>query len=196
MNLSELERVKTKALEEHIPIIMDDTLEKIKEILLEENPKKILEIGTAVGYSASQFVRFASNASVDTIELDEARAKEAMENIKKIGIEEKINIFVGNAVEILPTLQGEYDIVFIDANKGKYPLFLQEGIRLVKNNGLIIADNILYKGYVMSDYNKHKQRTAVKHLREYIQMAQEQEGLETEILEVGDGLSITRVKKY
>lgn len=194
-NLQELEKVKTKALAEHIPIIMDDTLEKIKEILMKENPKKILEIGTAVGYSTSQFVRFAPNAVVDTIELDDIRAKEAMENVKKIGIETQVNIFVGNAVEILPNLQGEYDIVFIDANKGKYPIFLQEGIRLVKNGGLILADNILYKGYVMSDYNKHKQRTAVKHLREYIQMARENEMLETQILEVGDGLAISRVKR-
>lgn len=194
-NLEELEKVKTKAIKEHIPIIMDDTLEKIQEILFQENPAKILEIGTAVGYSASQFVRFAPHAIVDTIELDEERAKEAKENVKKIGIENQINIFVGNAVDILPTLEGKYDIIFIDANKGKYPVFLQEGIRLAKNNGIILADNILYKGYVMGDYNKHKQRTAVKHLREYIQMAEGNEALQTKILEVGDGLAISRVKK-
>lgn len=195
MNLEELEKVKKKAIQEHIPIIMDDTLDVIKEILIKENPRRILEIGTAVGYSASQFVRYAENAVVDTIELDEERAKEAAENVKKIGIETQVNIFIGNAVDILPTLDKEYDIVFIDANKGKYPVFLNEGIRLAKNGGLIIADNILYKGYVMSDYNKHKQRTAVRHLREYIQMAQENEMLETEILEVGDGLAISRVRK-
>ncbi len=194
-NLQELEKIKEKALSEHIPIIMDDTLEKIKEILMQENPTRILEIGTAVGYSASQFVRFAPNVTVDTIELDENRAKEAIENIKKIGIEDKINVLIGNAVEVLPTLEGKYDIIFIDANKGKYPIFLQEGIRLAKNDGLIIADNILYKGYVMSDYNKHKQRTAVNHLREYIKMATENQNLQTEILEVGDGLAVSRVKK-
>lgn len=194
-NLEELEKVKQKALEEHIPIVMDDTLEEIKKILEREKPQRILEIGTAVGYSASQFIRFAPKAIVDTIELDEQRAKEATQNVKKIGIEDKVNILIGNAVEILPSLQSEYDMIFIDANKGKYPFFLQEGIRLVKNNGWIIADNILYKGYVMSDYNKHKQRTAVRHLREYIQMAQENEILETQILEVGDGLAISRVKK-
>ncbi len=194
-NLEELEKVKQKALEEHIPIVMDDTLEEIKKILEREKPQRILEIGTAVGYSASQFIRFAPKAIVDTIELDEQRAKEATQNVKKIGIEDKVNILIGNAVEILPSLQSEYDMIFIDANKGKYPFFLQEGIRLVKNNGWIIADNILYKGYVMSDYNKHKQRTAVRHLREYIKNAQENESLKTQILEVGDGLAITRVKK-
>ena len=147
------------------------------------------------GYSASRFVQYAPNTIVDTIELDEKRAKEAIENIRKIGIEDKINVMIGNAVEILPELKGEYDIIFIDANKGKYPVFLTEGIRLAKKSGIILADNILYKGYVMSDYNKHKQRTAVRHLREYIQMATENPILETEILEVGDGLAVSRVKK-
>ena len=195
VNLEELEKVKKKALEDHIPIIMDDTLEVIKKILEEEKPKNILEIGTAVGYSASQFARFAPEAHIDTIELSEERVKELIENIKNIGVQNQITIFLGNAVEILPTLNKEYDIIFIDANKGKYPIFLEEGIRLIKNKGLILADNILYKGYVLSDYNKHKQRTAVRHLREYIAKAIEDTRLESQILEVGDGLAISRVSK-
>jgi predicted O-methyltransferase YrrM len=195
INLEELEKVKEKALEDHIPIIMDDTLDVIKNILEEEKPTNILEIGTAVGYSASQFARFAPNSQIDTIELNEERANEAKENVKKIGVQEQINIIIGNAVDILPTLNTEYDIIFIDANKGKYPVFLEEGIRLVRNGGIILADNILYKGYVLSDYNKHKQRTAVRHLREYIAQTIEDERLDSQILEVGDGLAISRVKK-
>ncbi len=194
-NQEEFENLKKDALENHIPIIMDDTLEKIKEILETEKPKRILEIGTAVGYSASCFVKYSENAIVDTIELDEERAKQAIENVKKIGVDKNINIMIGNAVEILPTLSGEYDIVFIDAAKSKYSIFLEEGIRLIKNGGLILADNVLYKGYVMSDYNKHKQRTAVRNLREYIKEISENPNLETEILEIGDGLAITRVTK-
>lgn len=194
-NEQEFEILKKDALENHIPIIMDDTLEKIKEILQKEKPKRILEIGTAVGYSASCFVKYAEDAIVDTIELDEERAKQAIENVKKIGVDKNINIMIGNAVEILPTLSGEYDIVFIDAAKSKYSIFLEEGIRLIKNGGLILADNVLYKGYVMSDYNKHKQRTAVRHLREYIKEVTENPNLETEILEIGDGLAITKVTK-
>ena len=195
-NEEELKKVKEKALENHIPILMDDTLEKIEEILQEEKPKRILEIGTAVGYSASMFAKSTDeDCIIDTIEIDEERAKEAEENIKKIGVAERINIMVGNAVDILPTISQEYDIVFIDAAKGKYPVFLENAIRLIKNGGLILADNILYKGYVMSDYNKHKQRTAVRHLREYIQEITENEKLESEILEIGDGLAITRVIK-
>ena len=193
-NEEELEKVKKKALEEHVPIIMDDSLEVIKEILIKENPKRILEIGTAVGYSASQFAKYAKESIIDTIELNEQRYNEAKENVKKIGIENRINIYLGNAVEILPTLTEEYDVIFIDANKGKYPVFLQEAIRLSKSGSIIIADNILYKGYVMSDYNDHKQRTAVRHLREYIKETTENEKLETKILEVGDGLAISIVK--
>lgn len=185
-NEEELLKVKTKALEEHIPIIMDDTLEVIKEILEKESPKRILEIGTAVGYSASMFAKYATSAVIDTIELNEERYNEAKVNVEKIGVADRINLYLGNAVEILPTLNFEYDIVFIDANKGKYPVFLQEGIRLVRPEGIIIADNVLYKGYVMSDYNKHKQRTAVRHLREYIKEVVENEILESQILEVGD----------
>ena len=195
-NDKELEIIKNDALENHIPIIMDDTLEVIEKRIEKIKPMKILEIGTAVGYSASCFAKATKEeCKIDNIELDQERASIAKENIKKIGIEERINVIVGNAVDILPKLKEGYDMIFIDANKGKYPVFLQESIRLINNNGIIFADNVLYKGYVMSDYNKHKQRTAVRHLREYIKEITENENLETEILEVGDGLAITKVKK-
>ena len=190
------EEIKEKALEDHIPIIMDDTLDVIKNIFKDIKPKRILEIGTAVGYSAICFIKAApENAIVDTIEMDEERAKQANTNIKSMGLDGQINVIVGNAVDILPTLDNEYDIVFIDAAKGKYPFFLKEAIRLVKSDGIILADNILYKGYVMSDYNKHKQRTAVRNLREYIKEATEDANLETKILEVGDGLAVSHVHK-
>ncbi len=107
-------------------------------------------------------------------------------------LEDKINVFVGDALDILPKLNKTYDMVFIDASKGKYPFFLSEALRMTKNGSLIIADNILYKGYVMSDYNKHKQRTAVRHLREYIKLIEENECLESKIYEVGDGLCISK----
>ncbi len=196
INIEEFKIMKENALQNHIPIIMDDTLEKIKEILKEKSPERILEIGTAVGYSATCFAMYTGeNCIIDTIELDEERAKEAIKNVKKIGVDSKINIMIGNAVDILPILNEQYDIVFIDAAKSKYSIFLEEGLRLIKNGGIILADNILYKGYVMSDYNKHKQRTAVRHLREYIKEVTENPNLETEILEVGDGLAITKVNK-
>ncbi len=195
MNKIELQKIKEKALEEHIPIIMDDTLEVIQKILEKNKPNKILEIGTAVGYSAICFSEFLNeNGKIDTIERDLGRVKQARENIKLTEVEDKINIYEGDAVEILPTLDEVYDIVFIDAAKGKYPFFLKEAMRMINKNGIIIADNVLYKGYVMGDYNKHKQRTAVRNLREYIKEITENENIETEILEVGDGLAISKIR--
>lgn len=195
MNEAELERIKKKALEEHIPIIMDDTLKIIRELLNKIKPKFILEIGTAIGYSAMCFSQYiVDNGIIDTIEREHDRVEEAKKNIELVGVAEKINVIEGDAVEVLPTISKKYDVVFIDAAKGKYPFFLKEALRLVKKDGYIIADNILYKGYVMSDYNKHKQRTAVRNLREYIAKITENPTLETKILEVGDGLAITKVK--
>ena len=196
MNKKEISIIKKKALEDKVPIIMDDTLEVIAKILDEIKPKKILEIGTAVGYSAICFSEYLQeNGKIDTIERDTERVKEARKNIKKAEVEEKINIYEGDAVEILPTLNDGYDVVFIDAAKGKYPFFLNQALRMIKPGGVIFADNILYKGYVMSDYNKHKQRTAVRNLREYIAEITNNEKLETEILEVGDGLAISKTKR-
>ena len=188
--------IKKEAIEQHIPIIMDDTLEIVNQILKEAKPTKILEIGTAVGYSAICFSKYLQeNGIIDTIERDKERVAEAKKNIKALNLEDKINIIEGDAVEILKTLNGKYDVVFIDAAKGKYPIFLQEAIRMLNDNGVILADNILYKGYTLSDYNKHKQRTAVRGLREYLKILEQNEELQTEILEVGDGLAISKLKK-
>lgn len=193
MNKQELQEIKQKALEEHIPIIMDETLDTIEEYLKDNKPNRILEIGTAVGYSAICFTEFLNeNGVIDTIERDIERVKQAKENIKKAEVEEKVNIFEGDAVEILPTLEKKYDVVFIDAAKGKYPFFLKEALRLLNENGIIFADNILYKGYVMSDYNKHKQRTAVRGLREFLKKLEGNENLKTEILNIGDGIAISK----
>ena len=162
---------------------------------------RILEIGTAIGYSSICFTELLNQyGSIDTIERDPEMIKEAKENIKFINEDESyagktINLIEGDAAEIITKLDDKYDMIFIDANKSKYTLYLKEGLRLLKPNGIIFADNVLYKGYVMSDYNKHKQRTAVRHLREFIKMIQEDESLDSEILEIGDGLAIITFQK-
>lgn len=195
MNKQQLEEIRKNALQDNIPIIMNDTLNTLETILRQKKPISILEIGAAVGYSAICFSEFLEvNGCIDTIEREKDRVEQARINIKKAEVEDKINIIYGDAVEILPTLNKTYDIVFIDAAKGKYPFFLQQAIRLISNKGIIIADNVLYKGYVMSDYNKHKQRTAVRNLREYIQEITNNPNLETQILEVGDGLAISYIR--
>lgn len=195
MNKNELRKIKEKALGNKVPIIMDDTLSVIDNILKENNVKSILEIGTAVGYSAICFTEYLqADGFIDTIERDEMRVIEARENIKKAEVEDKINIYFGDAVEILPTINKKYNVIFIDAAKGKYPFFLKEALRMLDDKGIIFADNVLYKGYVMSDYNKHKQRTAVRNLREFIAEIQENDELDVEILDVGDGLAIAKKK--
>ena len=192
MNKDELLIIKNRALKNHIPIIMDDTLSVVAEILQKMKPTKILEIGAAVGYSAMCFSEYLQEGGrIDTIERDKERIAEAKENFVKVGVQDKIKLYEGDAVAILPTLNEKYDVVFIDAAKGKYPFFLNQALRMLNDKGVIIADNVLYKGYVMSDYNKHKQRTAVRNLREYIAMVNEDEQLKTQILEVGDGLAVS-----
>ena len=194
--MNKLERIKNDNLKNHIPIIMDDALEKIYEIIGDRKLKRILEIGTAQGYSAICFSKLLDeDGEIDTIERDKHNIVIANKNIKAMKLSNRINIIYGDAVEILPTLEEQYDMIFIDAAKGKYPFFLEHSLRIISDDGIIFADNILYKGYVMSDYNKHKQRTAVTHLREYIKLVTENEKLDTEILEVGDGLAVSKVIK-
>ena len=184
--------IKEKALADNIPIIMDDTLAVIKEILLEKKPKMILEIGTAIGYSAICFSNILNNeVCIDTIELDEIRAHEAICNISNLKLEGRISVLIGDAVEILPGIDKLYDVVFIDASKSKYPVFLEHAIRLTGKNSVIIADNVLFKGYVLGNYSKHKQRTTVNRLREYLEMVNSNPSVHTEILEVGDGLAVS-----
>ena len=147
MNKQQLNIIKEKALEEHIPIIMDDTLEVISKILTKVKPRRILEIGAAVGYSAMCFSEYLQpDGVIDTIERDEERINQAKENFVKVEVQDKINLYEGDAVEILPTLNEKYDVVFIDAAKGKYPIFLKEALRLSNKGSIILADNILYKG--------------------------------------------------
>ena len=128
MKQKQLEMIKYTALQNHIPIIMDETLEVMQAALQDNPPKRILEIGAAVGYSAICFSQFlAEGGTIDTIEREEERIVEAKENIQVMGLEDVIHLFEGDAVEILPTLEGPYDMVFIDAAKGKYPFFLEVG---------------------------------------------------------------------
>jgi predicted O-methyltransferase YrrM len=193
--MTKLDKIKKEAIETHIPIMMDDTLDKITEIIGSRKLHRILEIGTATGYSALCFEKLLDDDGIiDTIERDEERIAKAKENFKLMKVK-NINLYEGDAYEIIQTLDNKYDMVFIDANKGKYDFYLDHALRMLSEDGIIFADNILYKGYVMSGYNLHKQRTAVTHLRNYIKKSTEDERLESKIYEVGDGLEVTTWKK-
>ena len=190
--------IKKEALANKVPILQDKSLELIRLILRIKEPKKILEIGTAVGYSAINFVdELNGNVFVKTIEKSEKMYNTAISNISKIGFSDKIDVVFADAIEYLPNLKEDnmYDIEFIDAAKGQYLKFLENAMRLVKNGGVIIADNILFKGRVLSDYNEHKHRTAVNRLRDYISIIQKDERLKSTILDIGDGVAVSKVTK-
>ena len=194
-----LDNIKQEALNNHVPIIEDESLELIKLILKLKKPNKILEIGTAVGYSAINFARYldGEDSKVKTIEIKEAMYNKAMENITSMSLNDKIEVILADATEYMKSIPDEeqYDIVFIDAAKGQYLVFLEEAIRLTKNGGIIIADNMLYRGRTLSDYNEHKHRTATNRLRKYLVVMKEDKRLDTTLIKIGDGLAISIVKK-
>ena len=194
-NYEYLKEIEQYGRENKIPILLDDSLEFIENILKDKKPRRILEIGTAIGFSAICFSKFLTeDGRIDTIEIESLRVEQANENIEKVGVQDKIRVLEGDALDILPYLQEEYDVVFIDAAKGKYNEFFEHALRLTKPGSIIIADNVLYKGYVLSDYNKHKQRTAVNKLRDFIKMVQEHPKLDAKLVEIGDGLIVANVK--
>lgn len=188
--------IKEEALKNHVPIIEDDSLEYISNILKEKRPNKILEIGTAVGYSAINFSKYlvGENAKVLTIEIKEQMYEKAIQNISLMGLQDKIEVINADATKYLKNINEQFDVVFIDAAKGQYLVFLEEAIRLCKIGGIIIADNMLYRGRTLSDYNEHKHRTATNRLREYLVEMKEDERLDSTLIKVGDGLAISIVK--
>ena len=188
--------IKEEALKNHVPIIEDDSLEYIANILKEKKPNKILEIGTAVGYSAINFSKYlvGEGAKVLTIEIKEQMYEKALENISLMGLQDKIDVVNADATKYLKNINEQFDVVFIDAAKGQYLVFLEEAIRLCKIGGIIIADNMLYRGRTLSDYNEHKHRTATNRLREYLVQMKEDERLDSTLIKVGDGLAISVLK--
>ncbi len=190
--------IKEEALENHVPIIQDESLELLLTILDIAKPNKILEIGTAVGYSAICFSKYLSGkeAKIKTIEKNEEMYQKAIQNIQKLHLEDKIEVIHDDATVYLEGLKEDntYDVIFIDAAKGQYLKFLKEAIRLAKVGGIIIADNVLFKGRVLSDYNEHKHRTATNRLRTYLKMIEEDERLHSTLVKIGDGIAISIVQ--
>lgn len=190
--------IKEEAIKNKVPILQDISLDFIKLILRIKKPKKILEIGTAVGYSAINFVNeLDEDVYVKTIERNDKRYEEAIKNINSIGYSKFIDVVHADATEYLPNLNEDnsYDVVFIDAAKGQYLKFLENGIRLAKDGAIIIADNVLFKGRVLSDYNEHKHRTAVNRLRSYLEIINSDKRLKSTVMNIGDGIAVSVIKK-
>ena len=193
-----LEELKKEAMQNFVPILRDNTMKLIEERLELLRPKKILEVGTAVGYSAITFSKYLDEGGkIDTIERNDKRYEKALENISKFNLQNAINVIFGDAKEEMKKLpdSSNYDVIFIDAAKGQYIAFLEEAKRLVKNGGLIIADNVLFRGLVLSDYNEHKNRTAVNRLREFLKIIKEEKCFDSEVIDIDDGVAFITVNK-
>ena len=189
-----LKEIKDYARASWIPVILDDSLKYIEdEILKGRKLNKILEIGTAIGYSSSCFSKFLTeNGKIDTIEIDKQRIMIAKVNTNMMGVSDKINIIEGDALKVIKKLNDKYDFIFIDGPKSHYIEYLPICLNLLQKDGVIIADNILYKGMVTGNYTDHKQRTAVNRLRQFIDMVENDTSLTHELVDVGDGLMIIK----
>ncbi|MFW5981309.1 MAG: O-methyltransferase [bacterium] len=191
-----LKKMEEVAAREEIPIIQTEVAQFLKVLIKIKKPKRILEIGTAIGYSTSWLARAAGkDVEIVTIEIDEAMAERAASNFKKLGIAEQVNLKIGDALEIIPYLRREFDFVFIDAAKGQYLNYLEMSLELLAKGGLIVADNVLYKGYVNRSTDiKRKRRTMVRRLEKYLDLVTNHPLLDSSVIELGDGLAIS-VKK-
>ena len=191
--LSDMEREAHKDL---VPIIRKEMESFLRVILNIKHPKEILELGTAIGYSAI-LMSEACDAKITTIENYEKRIPIAKENIKKAGKEEQIKLLEGDALEVMKTLPDDgYDFIFMDAAKAQYINYLPEAIRLLKKDGVLITDNVLQDGDLIQSkfVVRRRDRTIHKRMREFLETIKNDERLETSIVPIGDGI-VMAVKK-
>ncbi len=190
------ENLRTFAESNHIYIVKRQVEQLLITLVSALKPKKVLELGTAIGYSALLFNEFSGGAYVTTIERDEEVLKMAKENIKSRGKEEYINCIYGEASEVLKELNEKYDLIFIDAAKGQYKSYFDECLKNLNPGGVIITDDVLYMGMTASDELAIKKHiTITRRLREFLDYICNDDRFQTAILPVGDGVAITYVKE-
>ena len=196
-----LKDLRREAEENRVPIILRDTEDLLESLVLLKKPTKILEIGAAVGYSSSFFASLNEDIKVTTIEADEKTYEIAKANIQKLGYSDRITLLFGDAREVLANLEKEqdkdYDLVFIDAAKSHYKSFWDLSMPLVKDDALIVCDNILMKGMTASDEFdvKKKYKTSIRKMRDFLDYINSLEYAKTSTLSVGDGITISVLNK-
>ena len=192
--LNELERYAKKT---NVPIIRTEMQSLLKFLLAMKEPKEILEVGTAIGFSALLMSEYGpKDCHITTIEKYEKRIPIAKENFKKAGKEDAITLLEGDAMEILQKLEGSYDFIFMDAAKGQYINFLDDVMRLLAPGGMLISDNVLQEGEIIeSKFGViRRNRTIHMRMREYIYAITHMDNLVTSIVPIGDGITLS-VKK-
>lgn len=192
-----LNELEMEALKNYVPIIRRETQSLLKVLLQIKRPSRILEVGTAVGFSALLMYTYGpEDCQITTIENYEKRIPIARENFRKAGAEKQITLLEGDAQEVLKTLKEPYDFIFMDAAKGQYIRFFPEILRLLEAGGLLVSDNVLQGGDIIESHFavERRNRTIYKRMREYLSVLKNSEELETAILPLGDGVAIS-VKK-
>ena len=195
-----LEEIEERALADHVPIIRKETQSFLKVLLQIERPGSILELGTAVGFSALLMSAYApEGCHITTIENYEKRIPIARENFRRAGKEKDITLLEGDALEVMRNLEGPFDLIFMDAAKAQYIHYLPEALRLryrLEEGGVLVTDNVLQDGDVMESRFavERRNRTIHKRMREYLYQLKHDERLLTSILPLGDGLAVS-VKK-
>ncbi|NRR01845.1 O-methyltransferase [Brevibacillus sp. RS1.1] len=190
-----LKRLEQEAAEENIPIVQLPSAQVMRMLLLLHRPKAILEVGTAIGYSTIWLAEAAPEARIVTMDIDEDRLVRARENIKEAGCADRVEILSRDATLGLPESY-QFDCLFIDAAKGQYRTFLDLYLPLLREGGLVISDNVLFRGLVATPEEAGKrQRPMVDKLLSYNSHLMERPDLETTFIPVGDGLAISMKKK-
>ncbi|MDU6921462.1 MAG: O-methyltransferase [Roseburia hominis] len=193
-NTAMLDQIEREATADYVPIIRKEMQSFLKFLLAMKKPARILEVGTAVGFSAILMAEYDPvPCQITTIENYEKRIPIARENFKRAGKEAQIALLEGDAAEVLKTLEGPYDFIFMDAAKGQYIHFLPETLRLLAKDGVLVSDNVLQDGDVIESRFAvtRRNRTIHKRMREYLYTLTHSEELVTAVLPVGDGITLS-----
>ena len=194
-----LESIEKEALDTFVPIIRKEMQSFLKVLLAIKKPKRILEVGTAVGFSAILMSEYApEECHITTIEKYEPRIPIAKNNFKRAGKEDKITLLEGDALEILKGLEGPYDFIFMDAAKGQYIYYMPEVVRLLEKDGVFVTDNVLQDGDIIESRFavERRNRTIHSRMREYLYELKHHKLLETSIVPLGDGVALsTKVRE-
>lgn len=187
-----LKEIEDYAKEKNIPIMMSDGIEYLCNYIKEHNIKSILEIGSAIGYSAIRMALVNNDINITTIEKDKERYDIAVSNIKKIGLEDRIDIILGDATEV--EITDKYDLLFIDAAKGKNIFFFEKYKQNLTDCGIIITDNLFFHGLVNDEslIKTKNQRGIVNKIKNFISFLDNNTEFKTEYISVGDGISISK----
>ncbi|MCR1897965.1 O-methyltransferase [Irregularibacter muris] len=191
-----IQELEEYAQKHNVPIVQPEVAQLLTLILKIQKSKNILEVGTAIGYSAIVFSKaMGEDSHILTIERDPEMVSLAKENIKKSGLEDKIEVLEGQAEDIFPKIDGAFDCIFLDAAKGHYMDFISKSLKLLKKDGLLISDNVLFRGMVATDaLVKRRKITIVKRMRKYLEYISNHPQLHTSIIPIGDGVALS-IKK-